>query len=219
MESVFITGTDTNVGKTFVSALIALHTAQHKKTVLYHKPIQTGGLEDSDAGMVNKLTHHSGVTSSVGLVFEKPLSPHAASFYEHTEIDFEQLVAHCPLKSNYDLTLLEGAGGLLVPINKHYFMIDLIHALTLPVIVVARSSLGTINHTLLSLEALKKRSIPIVGIAMVGDYNKDNEEAIRWYGNMDNIIAIPWLKDINTTSLHKLALEKQTELRRFLNFP
>lgn len=218
MKSLFITGTDTNVGKTFVSALIALHVARHNKTVLYHKPIQTGGTIDDDASTVNLLTNDSHITTSNGLVFEKPLSPHAAAFYEGTVIDFDHLVALCRLNKNANLTIFEGAGGILVPINKERLMIDLMQTLKPSVIVVARSGLGTINHTLLSLEALRKRALPILGIAMVGDYNKDNEEAIRWYGNIDNIIAIPWLNAINKTSLHQLALEKQTELNKFLDF-
>jgi dethiobiotin synthetase len=97
--------------------------------------------------------------------------------------------------------VIEGAGGLLVPLNEKDLMIDLIAALGTPVVLVTRSGLGTINHTLLSLEALKARSIPLLGVVMVGPSNRSNRQAIAFYGGVRILGEIPHLETLDRTSL------------------
>ena len=167
---IFITGTDTNVGKTLISSWLALHTG-----FSYFKPIQTGLKEGRDSSEVQRLANAKIYPESYA--YNAPLSPHLAAKIEAEKIDLEKIIL--PQENNL---IIEGAGGVLVPINDKYLMIDLIKKLGAPVIVVARTSLGTINHTLLSLEALRSRNIPIVGVIMNGEQNSQNSNAIELYG-------------------------------------
>lgn len=198
---VFITGTDTHVGKTLISSWLCLHTG-----FPYFKPIQTGLKEDRDTSMVHEL---SGVKTYREIyAYQAPLSPHRAAKLENDTIEIEKIV--CPLETSI---IIEGAGGLLVPLNEKYLMIDLIQQLNIPVILVTRTTLGTINHTLLSLESLRARHIPVLGVIMNGEENQSNKEAIEWYGRTSVLMTFPIVRKINSQELKKVPLPKSLQLK------
>ena len=194
---IFITGTDTNVGKTLISSWIALHTG-----FSYFKPIQTGLKEGSDSLEVQKLSNAK--TYPEIYSYKEPLSPHLAARIENDTIDMEKILL--PQESNL---LIEGAGGVLVPINDKYFMLDLIKKIYAPVILVARTSLGTINHTLLSLEALRSRNIPVLGVIMNGKQDLQNSNAIEVYGHTTILAQFPKIDTVNMNTLKQVALSQK----------
>lgn len=186
---VFLTGTDTDVGKTTICSWLCLHT-----NYAYFKPIQTGNMSLVDKVTVKNL---SGVKIYDEIYsFTRPFSPHLAARLDNHYINLKNIIL--PEESNL---IVEGAGGLLVPLNDTALMIDLIKAMNLPVILVARSSLGTINHTLLSLEALNRRNIKVLGVILNGSYNKENKEAIEFYGQTHVLASFPRIKDVSTSTL------------------
>lgn len=192
---IFVTGTDTEVGKTFISAVIAAGLRSY-----YWKPIQSGANEGTDTQWIRQAT---GLPEShffpEAYRLREPLSPHAAARIEGIEIDCSQL--RLPELADNASLIVEGAGGLLVPINRSFLMIDLIEQFSLPVLIVARSGLGTINHTLLTVMALKRRGIPIAGVVMNGEFNSSNRDAIEYYGDVKVLAEIEPLKDITAKSL------------------
>ena len=170
----FITGIGTDVGKTIASAIIT-----EALEADYWKPIQAGDLENSDSHKIQKLT--SDVTSSGvernyfqnSYALNTPASPHLAAELDNLKIDLKKIKE--PKTKNH--LVIEGAGGLLVPLNEKETIIDLIQP-DYKVIVVSRHYLGSINHTLLTIEALQNRKITIAGIIFNGDENKATEEII-----------------------------------------
>ena len=164
MKGLFITGTDTGVGKTVASAALLLRY-QRIIALRYWKPIQTGMEEDDDTATVRFLAGCE--VFAQGIRLPKPVSPHLAARWAGTPIDVDALVGSLPGGNN--AWLVEGAGGVLVPVNETHMIADLISRLGLAVVVVARSGLGTINHTLLTLEALRARALPIAGVLLAGD--------------------------------------------------
>lgn len=214
MTALFITGTDTDVGKTVISALF-MTVAQKVGSVSYHKPIQTGVEHDCDARTIRTLLQCSPSEADFGLGLKRPLSPHLAAAYEGIAIDFSSVVKKARASMLADLSLIEGAGGVLVPITKRHLMLDLIKALDIPTVIVARSSLGTINHTLLTIETLRAHHIPIRGVVMVGDANPDNEASVATYGKIELVVSIPRLPTVDKTQLEALAARKKTLIERF----
>lgn len=194
MSQIFISGTDTNVGKTLISAWIALHTG-----FSYFKPIQTGLNEGVDSCEVQRLSDVK-IYPEV-YVYKEPLSPHLAAKIENDTINIEKIIL--PQKNNL---IVEGAGGVFVPVNNTYLMIDLIKKLGAPVILVSRTTLGTINHTLLSLEALRSRDIPVLGVIMNGEQNIQNGDAIEFYGRIPILAEFPNLEIVNNNALKNVAL-------------
>ena len=191
----FVTGTDTGVGKTLVSALLCAALDG-----VYWKPIQTGATEDSDRRTVMKLAE---LTPERALpecyVFDPPVSPHLAAEWAGATIDLTSI--HRPDGKLPGPLIAEGAGGVMVPVNERDFMLDLMRRLGLPVLVVARSGLGTINHSLLTLGTLKRAGLAVKGVVVVGTPNRDNERAIEHYGCMPVVGRVPLLEIINRASL------------------
>ena len=194
---IFITGTDTNVGKTLVSSWIALHTG-----FSYFKPIQTGTRDGSDSFEVQKLSDTKIYPESYA--YKEPLSPHLAAKLENAIIDIEKIVL--PEVNNL---IIEGAGGVLVPINDKYLMVDLIKKLGAPVIIVARTTLGTINHTLLSLESLRSRNIAVLGVIMNGEKNPQNSKDIEVLGRTSVLAELPKLESLSMNTLKRVALSQK----------
>lgn len=181
-NALFVTGTDTNVGKTLVSAILTLGTKGK-----YWKPIQTGS--DVDRVWIKdatKLSDDHFFPETYKLT--QPLSPHAAAEMDGVSIVTSDI--NLPARNNGDILIVEGAGGLLVPLNKHDFMVDLIKKLELPVLLVARSGLGTINHTLLSLRLIRQFGIPLLGVVLNGERNRGNKAAIETYGRVEVLAEI-----------------------------
>lgn len=194
-KRIFVTGTDTGVGKTLVSAILTLGL-----NAGYWKPIQCGIAPQTDSEWVKQITglsHHHFFPEAYKLT--QPLSPHAAALHENIKIDLRAIVEPDFKQSHL---IMEGAGGVLVPLNENDFMIDLIAKLQVPVLVVARSSLGTINHTLLTLQALRARAIPILGIVLNGLKNESNRKAIMNYGQVDIIAELEPISHITVDSLY-----------------
>ena len=187
--SLFITGTDTDVGKTLVSAWLV-----HHWRASYWKPIQSGPLADS--GTVHNLVPSAKILPS-RWTLSQPLSPHLAARHDGIQLDLADFV----LPEVQGPLVVEGAGGVLVPINDRHLMIDLMAQLGLPVLVVARSTLGTINHTILTLRALRQRGLTILGVVMNGPPDPDNAQAIGQYGQVDVLAQIPHLPVVTSETL------------------
>ncbi|MBF0416298.1 MAG: dethiobiotin synthase [Magnetococcales bacterium] len=196
LQGYFVTGTDTDVGKSIASAWLMLRLAAD-----YWKPVQSGSLDNTDTQIVQRLTGCEACRFHPStFCLSHPLSPHESARRDGIAIaldDFSLPSCHRPL-------VVEGAGGLLVPLNDRHFMIDLIVRLNLPVILVARTTLGTINHTLLSLEALRLRHIPVQGVILNGPDNPANFKAIRTYGKIPILAHIPTLGSLNSTTLAQI---------------
>ncbi len=176
MPKYFITGIGTDVGKTVVSAILT-----EALEADYWKPIQAGELENSDTIMVkNLITNNNSQFHKEAYALTKPMSPHAAAKLDGIEIDLNQI--NLPKSANS--LIIEGAGGIMVPINENTLVIDLIQQLDAEVILVSRNYLGSINHTLLSIEALKKRGLKVKGIIFNGNENKETEDFILNYYNI-----------------------------------
>ncbi|HEY9731680.1 MAG TPA: dethiobiotin synthase [Drouetiella sp.] len=191
-DAFFVTGTGTDVGKTVISGIL-LSGLEAK----YWKPIQSG--EPTDTNFLKEITGLPGETFHTERhKFSQPVSPHLASSLSGVEIQLQDF----ELPEHKDSHLIvEGAGGLLVPINERDLIIDLIDYLRLPVIIVALSGLGTINHTLLSISALNARNIPILGVVMNGEANQSNRDAIENFGKVPVIAQCERLAELNKDGL------------------
>jgi dethiobiotin synthase len=197
----FVTGTDTGVGKTVVSAALML-ALRSVVQVRYWKPIQTGIEQDDDTATVAWLarcTDAELLTSGVRL--RHPVSPHLAARLNGTMIDLAPLEDMFNAASRSAPFVVEGAGGVLVPVNDIQFMTDLMARLDLPAVVAARSTLGTINHTLLTIEALRRRSLTIAGVVLVGPQNASNRQAIEQYGEVGVLGEMPHFETLTPDSL------------------
>lgn len=195
-NSFFVTGTDTNVGKTVVSAMFTLGLQ-----AAYWKPIQSGLEPPTDTDYLQQITE----LDSTHFIPERfrltqPLSPHASAAIDQIQINLSDFQLPATDKS---YLIVEGAGGLMVPINSQHYMIDLIKHLNLPVCLVARSSLGTINHTLLSIAQLRRTEIPIWGVILNGESNSSNRDAIAHYGQVPILGELEPLAAINPATLRK----------------
>jgi dethiobiotin synthase len=206
LRGLFVTGTDTNVGKTSVSAAL-MHRCRSDAAVRYWKPIQTGIEDSDDTAEVARLgTCGPGEVVSWGVRLPRPVSPHLAARLSGETIDVRSLVDFAARQPQDRAWIVEGAGGVLVPVNETETMADLIAALKLPVVVAARASLGTINHTLLTLEALRRRGSHVAGVVMVGDSNPENREAIERYGRTAVLGELPWLTPLASSALSEWSL-------------
>jgi dethiobiotin synthetase len=193
VNDLFVTGTDTGVGKTLLSALLV--AALDRK---YWKPIQTGACEGTDRETVMKW---AGITSDQtypeSYVFDPPVSPHLAAHQDGTVIHMHRIQR----PASKQALIIEGAGGVLVPINDDVVMLDLIRQLGAPVVVAARTTLGTINHTLLTLAAIRDANVQAAGVVMIGKENRENCRAVERYGCVPVIGVIPRLETINRQTL------------------
>jgi len=190
---VFVTGTDTNVGKTVVSAWLCLHSGAD-----YWKPIQSGYPPDRDAETVAQLS--GAQIHPERHLLREPLSPFHAARAENLRIELDDF----RLPATSRPLVIEGAGGVLVPINENTTMLDLMQRFKAPVIVAARSGLGTINHTGLTLCALRGRGIPVLGVVLVGPQNPTNREAIERFGAVKVLAEIPTLVPLTRESLKRI---------------
>ena len=218
LRGLFVTGTDTGIGKTVVSAAL-LHRYRPAGPVAYWKPIQTGIEQDDDSAAVRELG--SAVASEIhpeGIRLERPLSPHLAARLAGHKIEaahLEGLIDSLPTDIRW---IIEGAGGALVPINDSWLMTDLMKRLGLPTLIVARSGLGTINHTLLTIEALRARSMRVAGVVMVGEPNAENRAAIAQYGDTVVVGEMPWFNRVHADELGRWARAELDPANRLAEF-
>jgi dethiobiotin synthase len=191
----FVTGTDTNVGKTVLSALLVAAL-----DAVYWKPIQTGSCEGCDRESVMKWAEiPEERTLPEEYCFDPPVSPHLAAELSGVAIDLAR-IQRPALASGVPL-IVEGAGGVFVPVNNSQFMLDLVVQLRMPVLVAARSALGTINHTTLTVRALRDAGATVAGVVVIGHENKDNERAIERFACAPVVGRIPHLEQVNRAAL------------------
>ena len=206
MSSYIIVGTDTNVGKTVFSAALVSSLG-----CAYWKPVQAGLEGETDSQVVARL---SGVSGDLILPeayrLQHPVSPHLAARADGIEIDINNLNPPLEIKN----TIIELAGGVMVPWSDKILSIDIIERWRLPVIVVARTTLGTINHSLLTLEALRKRNILLHGVAFVGDESSGAQLAVSEFGGTRVLGRLPWL-DLLTREALLAAFLKNFNQRDF----
>ena len=189
MTRLVITGTNTDIGKTvFAAALAAALDAA------YWKPIQTGFDGSGDAEAVARLGVKTILPEAYRLA--APLSPHRAAELDGVAIDPVRLVPPAAAR-----LVIEGAGGVLVPVTRDLLFADLFARWALPAVLVARTGLGTINHSLLSIEALRTRGVPILGVAFVGDANEDNEATVAAIGGVKRLGRLPMLDMLDAGTL------------------
>ena len=192
---IFITGTDTNIGKTLSSAWLCLHSNYD-----YFKPIQTGLEEGTDSQTIQELSPKTKIYNEA-YCLPRPLSPHLSARLANQSIELNQI--KLPPSKNL---IIEGAGGLLVPLNAHQLMIDAIKLFSCGVILVCSSKLGTINHSLLSIEALRRRDIPILGVIINGPANPENSQAICHYGKVSLLAELPFFTQNLPMQLQQMPL-------------
>jgi dethiobiotin synthetase len=192
-QACIVAGTDTDVGKTVFAAMLMLALKAN-----YWKPLQCGVADGVDTKTIQNMT---GLPDErffpEKYIFTEPKSPHLAAEIDHVKIDLPALK---PPRSDAPL-LIEGAGGLMVPVTRDTLQINVFRDWGLPIILCARTGLGTLNHTLLSLEALRQRDMPIHGIAFIGDENPDNMKTIADISGEKILGRLPILKDLNERSL------------------
>ncbi len=210
MNKFFITGTDTNVGKTLVSAVLTLALQGY-----YWKPIECGLADEiSDYKTIQQLTALPDIhffPSNYSL--KASLSPHQAAELENITID----INNCQLPMNSQPLIVEGAGGVFVPINQHECLLDLMKKFHLPIIIVSRGTLGTLNHTLLTIEALRTRGLNIYGVIFSGELNLKNQTTIEKWGEVKTLLHVPWFKEVTRNSLQTwVSQEKQKILEVFI---
>ncbi|MEQ1719208.1 MAG: dethiobiotin synthase [Hyphomicrobium sp.] len=192
-ETIVVTGTDTDVGKTvFAAALTAALNGR------YWKPVQAGLGGETDSEIVRRL---SGIAPDRVLPeayrLKTPASPHSAAEQDGISID----VANLNVPRTDVPLVIEGAGGLAVPLSRKILQIDLLARWKLPVVLVASTRLGTINHSLLSIEALKRRAIPILGITFSGYAAPDSARVISEFGGVKILGTLPRLDPLNAATL------------------
>lgn len=207
-KGIFITGTDTGIGKTFVAVRLIKALKDRGLSVCPMKPaesgcrIRQGELVPADAF---KLIKASGVTEPLDMInpyrLKHPLAPAVAAEIEGVRIQKRKILsAYNHLSKKYDITIIEGAGGIMVPVYKKYLFLDLAEDLNLPVVIVARPGLGTINHTLLTIEAIRQRGLSVPGVILSyaekcrkGMSEKTNPEVMEKLGGVPVLGVVPHL--------------------------
>ncbi|MGN7989796.1 dethiobiotin synthase [Pedobacter sp. 22226] len=193
MATYFITGIGTGIGKTLISAIIT-----EKLKADYWKPIQSGDLDMSDSITIKSLiSNEKTIIHPESYRLTQPLSPHLSARIDEIEIDLQKI--NIPETDNN--LIIEGAGGLMVPLNEKELIVDLIKKLNAEVILVSQNYLGSINHTLLSLNLLKQYQIPVKGIVFNGDENEETERYIQQYGKVKSLGHVPNLNLINKENI------------------
>lgn len=239
-KGIFITGTDTGVGKTVVAGGLACALKREGLDVGVIKPVETGCIE-TDEGLIapdaDFLINITGVKDKIDLVapyrFKEPLAPSVAAEIEGREIDIEKIITSYNLLTKmHDFVIVEGTGGLLVPIWKDLLFIDLIKSLSVPIIIVARMGLGAINHTLLTVRCARSAGIEIIGIIFNhldnkkdGIAEKTNPNIIKRLCNIPILGIIPFIdklktEEIEAKDLRTIFLENADikYIRSFLSF-
>lgn len=203
MTRLVVTGTDTGIGKTVLAAALTGALGAH-----YWKPVQAGLEGESDSETVARLSGlGAGAVIPEAYRLNTPCSPHQAAAIDAVTIDPARLT----LPEGSGPLVVEGAGGVLVPLAENLLYADLFARWGLPVVLAARTELGTINHSLLSIEALRARRVPIAGIAFIGESNAESERVISAIGKVRRLGRLPHLNPLNPGTL-ATAFEAQFDL-------
>jgi dethiobiotin synthetase len=198
VTTIVVTGTDTNVGKTVFAAALA-----GAMGAFYWKPIQAGLEDGSDAATVAALGVAADHILAEAYRLTTPCSPHRAAELDKITIDPDRLVP--PRQEGW--LVVEGAGGALVPVTRTLLFADLFARWGHPVVIVARTGLGTINHSLMTIEALRTRGVAIHGIAFIGDREEDSEATIAALGRVRRLGRLPYLPKLTAETLRAAFLD------------
>jgi dethiobiotin synthetase len=194
-KNIFVTGIGTGIGKTLISAIIV-----EKLKADYWKPVQAGDLDQSDAMVVkNLISNKQSIFHPESYKLTQPFSPHKSAAIDGIRIDPDNI----NLPETNNTLVIEGAGGLMVPLNDRYLMIDLIKKLDAGTVLVSRNYLGSINHTLLSISILKQYQIPIKGIIFNGNKDIYTKEFILDYTGVELLGHIPDFDKIDKKTIVK----------------
>ncbi|WP_312921573.1 dethiobiotin synthase [Empedobacter brevis] len=197
-KKLFVTGIGTGIGKTIVSAILT-----EVLQADYWKPVQSGDLDRSDSELVKSLTSGNIIIHQERYQLELAASPHQSAKKENIEIKLTDF--SLPVTSNH--LIVEGAGGLFVPLNEKEFMLDVIQHLNLPAVVVSTNYLGCINHTLLTIEALKNRGILIDLFVFNGEFDEDTHRIIlKHLPEGIEKIYLPKIDILTKENLQKIAV-------------
>ncbi|MDX6503618.1 MAG: dethiobiotin synthetase [Gaiellaceae bacterium] len=200
MRGFFVTATGTGVGKTVVTGALARALRAQERKVAVFKPVQSGALADDPSGDAALLGADN------VYAFEAALAPLVAARRAGVTIELEQILRRADrLVSVNEVVLVEGAGGLLVPLADNLLVADLARALGLPLVIVARAGLGTVNHTLLTIEAARARDLPVAAVVLNGEVDEstdDNAELIGLFGHGPLLLRVPHLDDPATAEEH-----------------
>jgi dethiobiotin synthetase len=197
VKHLFVTGTDTGIGKTITSAWLCKHWQAD-----YWKPVQSGLEGGSDSEWIARLSGCAVHPETYRL--SQPLSPHQAADIDGVKIQLSDFVL-----PQAERLVVEGAGGCLVPLNWRETMLDLMKDLSSCALLVARSGLGTINHTTLSLRALKAAGVPVLGVVMVGETNPANREAIEHFGEVPVLAELPVFSELSSQALASFSIPER----------
>ena len=199
MRGLFVTGTDTGVGKTVVSAAIALALKARGVDVGVVKPVQTG---DGDAETLRRLAELQDSPEQIApFSFAAPLAPLVAARLEGRALDLDAVVSAARLSSR-ELTLVEGVGGLLCPMGPDWTIADLAARLALPLLIVARAGLGTVNQSLLTVREAHRLGLEVAGVVLNGTVDEStatNAELIESFGGVPVLAEVPWLEGAITS--------------------
>jgi dethiobiotin synthetase len=181
-NTLFVTGTDTSVGKTYVCARLLEFLTSLGRDAAYQKWIATGvtGVLPEDLAAVSPAIPPSGVRELVPYCFKYPASPHLAAEMEGAEVEPGVILAqHRIMAARHEWLIVEGVGGILVPLRRDLLLADLLARVKPRTLVVARSGLGTLNHTLLTLEALRSRGIPVIGVVFSDEQEQEDDRLVE----------------------------------------
>jgi dethiobiotin synthetase len=218
VKGLFVTATDTGVGKTVVTAGLARAFRAHGWATGVAKPVQSGNLADDPAGDAMLLRRWAGLDESPAEIcpyaFRAPLAPLIAARLEGRSVELDAVVeAVHRLAARHDLVLVEGAGGLLVPVGEDRTIADLAARLALPLLVVGRAGLGTVNHTLLTLSEARRHGLEVVAVVLNGKIDEldrsceTNAELIESFGEVAVIGEVPWIEADDPARLPDLVAE------------
>jgi len=197
MRKIFIAGIGTDVGKTVVSSVF---TEAFKAD--YWKPVQTGSFFSTDTAQVQKwVSNTESKFHPEAFLLKQYMSPHAAAALEDIEINLDSL----KLPETNNTLIIEGAGGLMVPLNRKEFMVDIIKKFDAEVVLVIQNYLGSINHSLLSIDALKSRAVKMLGIVINGPANEHSEQIILEYSGLKLLGRIHKEKELNSEVISQYA--------------
>lgn len=217
-QTLFVTATDTGVGKTLVCGLLLRFLKEQGVVAGYQKWVSTGGAIAADletvAGLTGSAFPAGELERQVPYRFAFPASPHLAAELEGRVVEAERIVAALrTAQAACEVLVVEGVGGALVPLNRELLLADLVARLPLPCLIVARSGLGTLNHTLLTIEALRQREIPIMGVVLTdaGPQEEerivaDNLRTIAVLGHVPVLGRLPWCEDVAELPRHFAAI-------------
>jgi len=214
-KAIFVTGTGTDVGKTLVSALLMQAGKSIGLPMRYFKPVQTGECGDCDTiKQIVNLRDDEILQPSYS--YPQPMSQHFAAAIASEQIEIDTIVSRWN-QVHEAYYIVEGAGGLLVPLGKNKLIRDLIKQLNIPVLIVAKTTVGTINHTLLTLEAIRRAEIPVLGIVLNGEKYNGLESTFRDYAGVPVVAEVPPLEEVSNAVITEIATSLFSDLLKNIN--